>query len=171
VKQSGGYIWVYSEEGRGSSFKIYFPRYAGADAELPLATGEFVVPAHTKATIMLVEDDPMVRGAVRRILDRSPHRVLEAESGADALQIFRQHRGEIDLIITDMVMPNMTGAELVGELREWNPSLRAIIMSGYSEETTARDWRLPPNALFLEKPLSPARLLRAVSDALGVLNA
>jgi CheY-like chemotaxis protein len=167
VKQSDGYIWVYSEPGQGSSFKIYFPRYTGDDADIPAATGEFAIPTPVKATILLVEDDAMVRAAVRRVLDQSEHRVLEAESGADALQTFRSGRGLIDLVITDMVMPNMTGADLIRELREWNPALRAIIMSGYSEETTTRDWRLPPNAVFLEKPLSPARLLRAVCDALG----
>lgn len=168
VKQSGGYIWVYSEPGQGSSFKIYFPHYRGDDVAIPAATGEFAVQSDHTATILLVEDDAMVRGAVRRILDRSPHSIVEAESGADALEAFRQRHGRFDLVITDMVMPNMTGADLIRELREWNAELRAIIMSGYSEETTTRDWRLPPNAVFLEKPLSPSRLLRAVSEALGV---
>jgi len=167
VKQSGGYIWVYSEPGLGSSFKIFFPRYTGGDAEIPDGTGEFPIPANDRATILLVEDDPMVRGAARRILDPSPHDVLEAESGAAAMEVFRMRHGRIDLVVTDMVMPNMTGPELIRELRESKPELRAIVMSGYSEEATTRDWRLPPNVLFLEKPLSPAGLLRAVSDVLG----
>jgi CheY-like chemotaxis protein len=170
VKQSGGYIWVYSEPGQGSSFKIYFPRYTGSDEALPNATGEFPIPHREAATLLLVEDDTMVRAAVRRILERSPHTILEAESGPVAIELFRTRQGRIDLVITDMVMPNMTGAELVHELREWNADLRAIIMSGYSEETTTRDWKLPPNSVFLEKPISPSRLLRAVSDALGTAN-
>jgi PAS domain S-box-containing protein len=170
VKQSGGYIWVYSEPGHGTTFKIYFPQYAGEDREVPMATGEFQIPVRAAARILLVEDDPMVRAAVRRILASSPHHVTEAESGPDAIERFREGQGMFDLVITDMVMPGMTGADLIRELREWNPTLQAIIMSGYSEEATARDWKLPPNSVFLEKPVAPSRLLRAVSDALGVVN-
>jgi CheY-like chemotaxis protein len=166
VKQSGGYIWVYSEPGRGSSFKLYFPLYAGSDAEIPDATGEFPVPAPMHAEILLVEDDPRVRAAVRRILERSPYVITEAASAPEAIDAFTANHGRFDLLITDMMMPTMTGAELIRELRERNPSLRAIIMSGYSEEATTRDWRLPPNASFLEKPISPRTLLRCVDDAL-----
>jgi two-component system cell cycle sensor histidine kinase/response regulator CckA len=168
VKQSGGYISVHSRPGRGSTFTIYFPQYAAGNEEIPSATGDYPIPAREAANILLVEDDAMVRGAVRRILDASPHRVSEAQSGAEALETFRKQEGRFDLVITDMVMPSMTGAELVRELRKWNPVLRAIIMSGYSEETTTRDWRLPANCAFIEKPVSPRRLLRVVSDALGI---
>lgn len=170
VKQSGGYIWVYSEPGHGSTFKIYFPLYSGEDSEAPIATGEFQIPAHASASILLVEDDRMVRNVLRRTLEKSPHRVTEAESGPDAIQKFKDGQGRFDLVITDMVMPRMTGADLIRELREWNPSLRAIIMSGYSEEATTRDWRLPPNSLFIEKPISPTGFLRTVSDALGAVH-
>jgi len=170
VKQSDGYIWVYSEPGRGSTFKIYLPRYSGDSDDMPTATDEFSVPSREAANILVVEDDAMVRGAVCRILDRSPHHVSEAASGHEALEIFRRCEGRVDLVITDMVMPSMTGAELVRELRKWNPLLRAIIMSGYSEEATTRDWRLPANCAFVEKPISPPRFLRAVSEALGAVR-
>ena len=167
VQQSGGYVWVYSEPGRGTSFKVFFPVHDGATDEPTKMTGEFAIPRQDAATILLVEDDPTVRGVVRRILDRSPHRVCEAGSGSAALEIFRAQQGRVDLVITDMMMPGMTGAELVRELREWQPQLRAIIMSGYSEEATKRDWRLPESALFLEKPISPSQLTRAIGEALG----
>jgi DNA-binding NtrC family response regulator len=170
VKQSDGYIWVYSEPGRGSTFKIYFPRYSGESDDMPTATDEFSIPSREAANILVVEDDAMVRGAVRRILDHSPHHVSEAASGQEALEIFRRCEGRVDLVITDMVMPSMTGAELVRELRKWNPLLRAIIMSGYSEEATTRDWRLPANCAFIEKPISPPRFLRTVSEALGTVR-
>jgi nitrogen-specific signal transduction histidine kinase/ActR/RegA family two-component response regulator len=167
VKQSGGYIWVSSEPGRGSTFKIYFPQHTGENDEMPTATDELPIPTRKAANILLVEDDATVRRAVRRILDHSPHRVDEAASGPEALETFRKREAQFDLVITDMMMMSMTGAELVRELRKWNPALRAIIMSGYSEEATTGDWRLPPNCAFIEKPVSPRRLLRAVSDALG----
>ena len=170
VKQSDGYIWVYSEPGRGSTFKIYFPRYSGESDDMPTATDEFSIPAREAANILVVEDDAMVRGAVRRILDHSPHHVSEAASGPEAVETFRRCEGRVDLVITDMVMPSMTGAELVRELRKWNPLLRAIIMSGYSEEATTRDWRLPANCAFIEKPISPSRFLRVVSEALGTVR-
>jgi two-component system, cell cycle sensor histidine kinase and response regulator CckA len=167
VKQSGGYIWVYSEPGRGSTFKLYFPLYTGSETGIPEATGEYQIPAAEAATILLVEDDSMVRHAVRRILDRSPHTIFEAASAREAIAQFNEKRGRVDLVITDMVMPNMTGGELIRELRERNPQLRAIIMSGYSEEATTREWRLPPNSVFVEKPISPSKLLRCVAEALG----
>jgi len=168
VKQFGGYIWVYSEPDRGSSFKIYFPLHlAAADVALPGATGEFAIPPQERATLLLVEDDAMVRSAVRRILERSPHDIHEAATPADAIEMFKSQRGRIDLVVTDMMMPQMTGAELIRELRERNPNLRAIIMSGYSEAAASRDWRLPPNALFLEKPIAPNKLLRCIAEVLA----
>src|SRR5207244_4100431 len=101
------------------------------------------------------------------ILERSSYAISEAASAPEAIELFSARQGRIDLVITDMMMPTMTGAELIRELRERNPQLRAIIMSGYSEETTTREWRLPPNATFLEKPISPKSLLKAIDDVLG----
>jgi two-component system cell cycle sensor histidine kinase/response regulator CckA len=109
----------------------------------------------------------MVRTAVRRILERSAFAIVEAASGVEGAEIFAQHDGAFDLVITDMMMPGMTGAELIRQLRERNPGLRAIIMSGYSEETTAREWRLPPNTSFVEKPISPRVFLQVIDEVLG----
>jgi len=139
-----------------------------APAPLLQATGEFPIPAREAAEILLVEDDATVRAAVRRILERSPHHIHEAGSPVEAIEMFKNKQGRYDLVITDMMMPTMTGAEMVRELRERNHDLRAIIMSGYSEETTSRDWRLPPNAVFLEKPIAPRKLLQCVADLLGM---
>jgi two-component system, cell cycle sensor histidine kinase and response regulator CckA len=166
VKQSDGYIWVYSEPGRGTSFKLYFPRYLGDDANARDTTNEYPLPVSAHAEILLVEDDPRVRAAVRRVLDRSPYVVTEAGSAPEAIDIFAARGGRFNLVITDMMMPSMTGDALIHELRTRNADLRAIIMSGYSEEATAREWRLPPNAAFLEKPISPATLLRCVDEVL-----
>jgi CheY-like chemotaxis protein len=152
----------------------YLSEYIDAVARVQHAlgvprNGELPIPASEAADILLVDDDATVRGAVRRILDQSPHQVSEAASGHEALETFRRREARFDLVITDMVMPTMTGAELVRELRRWNPLLPAIIMSGYSGEA-ARDWRLPAHCAFIEKPMSPPRLLVAVSDALGTAH-
>ena len=153
----------------------HLPEYMDAVARVQQALGvvtdgEFQIPASEAANILLVEDDATVRGAVRRILDQSPHQVTEAASGHEALETFRKREAQFDLVITDMVMPSMTGADLVRELRKWNPLLRAIIMSGYSVEATTHDWRLPANCAFIEKPVSAPGLRRAVSDALGTVR-
>jgi CheY-like chemotaxis protein len=151
----------------------HLPEYMDAVAGVQQALGvltdtEIQIPASEEADILLVEDDAAVRGVVRRILDQSPYRVAEAASGDEALETFRKREARFDLVVTDMVMPSMTGADLVRELRKWNPELPAIIMSGYLEE--AGGWRLPPNCPFIEKPISPGRLLQVVSDALGTTH-
>jgi CheY-like chemotaxis protein len=150
----------------------HLPEYIDAVARVQqalgvLTNGESQLPASEAADILLVEDDATVRGAVRRMLDDSPHQVREAASGYEALETFRKREARFDLVITDMVMPTMTGAELVRELRKWNPLLPAIVMSGDSEEPTTRDGRLPANCALIEKPVCPQRLLVAVSGALG----
>jgi signal transduction histidine kinase len=166
VKQSGGHIWVYSEPGKGTSFKLFFPQHLGSEAAAAVPDERTAAtPRH--ARVLLVEDDAMVRTAVRRILERSAFGIVEAESGVQALEVFTRHDGKFDLVITDMMMPGMTGTELIRRLGERSPDLRAIIMSGYSEETTAREWRLPPNASFIEKPISPRALLRVIDEVLG----
>jgi PAS domain S-box-containing protein len=167
VKQSGGYISVQSEPRRGTTFRIYLPRHAETDAEQRLHADELVIPPVHTAAILLVEDDASVRHAVRRMLEKTSHEVHEAGSGSEAMDLFGARQGRIDLVITDMILPKMTGAELVHQLRRSKPALRAVIMSGYSKEAVTLEWRLPTNSIFIEKPLSPVPLLRAVSQALG----
>jgi PAS domain S-box-containing protein len=167
VKQSEGYIWVYSEPGQGTAFKIYFPRYAGEEEPAVLPIPDRPLRADRLATVLLVEDEPHVRAAVKRVLESRNVRVVEADRPSAAIAIFEDKTRTIDLVITDMMMPEMTGADLVRELTTRRANLRAIIMSGYSEEATSRQWRLPPNALFIEKPIEPAELFRRMHEAFG----
>jgi PAS domain S-box-containing protein len=167
VKQSEGYIWVYSEPGHGSVFKIYFPRYTGDDTVVTTRMPEPSLRHDRGASILLVEDEPHVRGAVRRVLESRGFRVTEADQPSAALTLFMDPARNFDLVITDMMMPQKTGAELVRDLSERRSGIRAIIMSGYSEEATSRQWRLPPQALFIEKPIEPADLFRKINEAFG----
>ena len=167
VRQSSGYIWVYSEPGQGSCFKIYFPRHVGDDAAPAPTAADPIVVTTRAAELLLVEDEPLVRGAVRKILQKAGYTITAVDSAAAAITEFATRQGRFDLVITDMVMPGMTGADLIRELRERNPDLRAIIMSGYSEELTRRETLLPANAVYLEKPISPNELTSCVNELLG----
>jgi two-component system, cell cycle sensor histidine kinase and response regulator CckA len=167
VRQSGGYIWVYSEPGQGTCFKIYFPRHVGEDAALVEPAKDPIVVTTHAAELLLVEDEPLVRGAVRKILEKAGYTITAVDSAPAAITEFATRHGRFDLVITDMVMPGMSGAELIRELRERNPELRAIIMSGYSEELTRHETVLPANAVYLEKPISPNDLMTCVNDLLG----
>src|SRR5262249_12873986 len=132
VKQSGGFIWVYSEVGKGTSFKIYLPRI---DQEAEKAVAK-INPAETPVgteTVLLAEDEQDVREVAREFLESGGYTVLEAGNGADALRVAASHKGAIDLLVTDMVMPGMTGQELAGRLQQKHAGLRVIYMSGYSE--------------------------------------
>ena len=167
VRQSGGYIWVYSEPGQGTCFKIYFPRHVGDDAAPQQPAQDRIVATTRSAELLLVEDEPLVRGAVRKILEKAGYTLTAVDSAPAAIAEFSARHGRFDLVITDMVMPGMSGAELIRELRERNPDLRAIIMSGYSEELTLRETVLPANAVYLEKPISPNDLTSCVNELLG----
>jgi two-component system, cell cycle sensor histidine kinase and response regulator CckA len=162
VQQHHGWIDVRSEPGRGATFLVYLPRLAGAGA-LP---GTAAVPAGVpggRETILLVEDEPAVRGLVRAILARLGYRILEAHSGASALKLWPEHSREVDLLLTDMVMPDhMSGRELAGRLRQDRPDLRVIYTSGYDAEISGGDLPLEEGINFIAKPFSPARLAEIV---------
>ena len=166
VKQSGGFIWVYSEVGKGTSFKIYLPRVHEA-AENPgkaLPAGE--VPRGTE-TILLSEDEQDVRDVAREFLESGGYTVIEARDGREALRIASEHPGKIDLLMTDMVMPGMTGTELAGRLQQANSDLRVIYMSGYSEHAAAETTNGDSKVRLLTKPFSRVAVLRAVREVLG----
>jgi signal transduction histidine kinase/ActR/RegA family two-component response regulator len=173
VKQSGGYVWLYSEVGRGTTFKIYLPRVearTGARLAAPLArevTGG-------DETVLLVEDEEAVRTIAQRILERHGYRVLAAANGADALRIEEEIAGAIDLVLTDLVMPKMGGQEMVKRLRSGRPAIKTLMMSGYTSDQSFRQRVLEEGIPFLEKPFTPGVLLakvRAVLDAEGVREA
>jgi len=170
VKQSGGNIWVYSEVGRGTTFKIYFPRYTGADEEVDEAKAHGLPNGReddpSDATILLVEDDVAVRAAVRRVLERRGYRVLEAPNGAEALAAAAKPAEVIDLVISDMVMPGMSGLELRQHLLVLRPALQVLLMSGYSEEAITRLGGSGPLPSLIEKPFTVDGMLAKVRDLL-----
>jgi two-component system cell cycle sensor histidine kinase/response regulator CckA len=167
VKQSGGFIWVYSEVGKGTSFKIYLPRVDQPEdkgsAPLPLAE----VPRGTE-TILLAEDEQDVREVAREFLESGGYTVIEAHNGAEALRLAAEHKATIDLLVTDMVMPGMTGKELAGRLQHQHSGIGVIYMSGYSEQTAAETTQADANMLLLTKPFSRGSILRTVREALNV---
>jgi len=163
VKQIGGHIWVYSEVGRGTSFKIYFPRYTGADDEMAASPARAAERQdRAGAGILVVEDDLAVRAAVRRVLERYGYRVLEASNGEQALAVMADSSPEIDLVLSDMVMPEMSGLDLRERLRAIRPALPVLLMSGYSEEAITRLGRQGPSGPLIQKPFTVNGLLDKV---------
>jgi two-component system, cell cycle sensor histidine kinase and response regulator CckA len=166
VKQSGGSIWLYSEPGRGTSFKAYFPRHAGS-IDGPAPAEKTPIAAQFEATVLLVEDDAEVRIATRRLLERFGYAVVEAPEAETALAMVRGGEPHIDLVLSDAVMPGMSGLALAERIAAERPGLSLVLMSGYSEEAINRGSPLTANAVFLEKPFSVHALSRAVAEALG----
>jgi PAS domain S-box-containing protein len=167
VKQSGGFIWVYSEVGKGTSFKIYLPRVDQPEDKASVALPFAEVPRGTE-TILLAEDEQDVREVAREFLESGGYTVIEANNGAEALRLAVEHKAAIDLLVTDMVMPGMTGKELAGRLQHQHSGIGVIYMSGYSEQTAAETTRADANMLLLTKPFSRGSILRTVREALNV---
>ena len=166
VKQTGGHIWVYSEVGRGTTFKLYFPLVHGpVQASPPQATT--LPPPGAGATLLLVEDDPSVRSTVRRLLERHDYRVLEASNGQDALALVTARKDEIDLVLSDMVMPGMGGTELAGRVRVLSPMLPVLLMTGYTEEAITRTADRPVDEQIIEKPFTLHTMLEKIRTALA----
>ncbi len=167
VKQSGGFIWVYSEVGKGTSFKIYLPRVNQPEdkGSVPLPFAE--APRGTE-TILLTEDEQDVREVAREFLESGGYTVIEAHNGADALRLATEHKAAINLLVTDMVMPGMTGKELARRLHHQHSGIGVVYMSGYSEQTATETAQLGPDVRLLTKPFSRGSILRAVREALNV---
>ena len=166
VKQSDGEIRVRSSLGLGTTVEVYLPR-VDQPQELP-ATGSSGPEAEHRGseTILVVEDEELVRRMIRKALERSGYRVLEAREGSEALAAARRHEGDLDLVLTDVVMPRMGGVALAERLREAWPRIRVLFMSGYANPTGWTGTGLPAEARFLEKPFGPRRVAEKVRETL-----
>jgi CheY-like chemotaxis protein len=165
VKQSGGFIWVYSELGKGTCFKIYLPR-VDQPVEKSGSTQAYSEAPRGTGTILLTEDEQDVREVAREFLESGGYTVIEARNGAEAMKLVEQHAGDIDLLITDMVMPGITGQELGAFLRQKRAGLPVLYMSGYSEHAAAESLVGDASICLLTKPFSRWAFLRAVHDIL-----
>jgi two-component system cell cycle sensor histidine kinase/response regulator CckA len=170
VKQANGYIWLYTEQGHGTSFKIMLPRYEGAEASRTPVPGSDARDGAVQAHVLLVEDQPNVRAAIARSLRNAGVSVTDVRDAEAALRVL-EGTARIDVVITDMVMPGMSGAELAATLEVVRPTLPVIMMSGYSEELASRQWALPANTRFVEKPVNAKRLVQLMNDLLAAAPA
>jgi CheY-like chemotaxis protein len=168
VMQSGGYIWVHSELGKGTSFKIYLPRVS--------ATGELIAaepavtapqPEQRPGTILLVEDESDLRGLARQYLENQGYTVLEAADGVRAIEVSNAHAGPIHLLLTDVIMPRMNGRELARRLCVLRPEIKVLYMSGYTENTIAHRGMLEEGVTLLQKPFTLPTLKSKVQEKLS----
>ena len=164
VQQAGGGVSVYSEPGRGTTFKVYLPRVDAAIAEAPAAPRAPI--QRGSETIVVVEDDEQVRRVVGRVLVGHGYRVLEAENARAAMDLLRTHDGHVQLLVTDLVMPDMDGLTMATRVLERSPGMRVLFMSGYTEHAALRGNALGPGDRFIQKPFTAQEMLFAVRDLL-----
>ncbi len=166
VQQSGGHIDVYSELGKGTTFKIYFPRVEQPLDVVAKPTRTGPLPRGTE-TLLVVEDDPSVRHLARRVLEAQGYEVLSASNGQDALQVAREHKGSpIRLVVTDVVMPLMGGKVMAEWLKITYPDLKVLFTSGYTDGAITQHGVLEAGVEFLHKPYTPAILAGKVRELL-----
>jgi DNA-binding response OmpR family regulator len=168
VKQSGGYIWVYSEQGKGTTFKIYLPRVADAvesPVRIPVPPESVTIEPGTE-TILLVEDEANLRYLARQFLEKQGYRVIDAADGAVAMQIAVAHEGVIHLLLTDVIMPGMNGRELAQHILEIRPNVKVLYMSGYTENVIGRNGTLDAGVRLLQKPFTLRDLKSKVREVL-----
>jgi two-component system cell cycle sensor histidine kinase/response regulator CckA len=165
VKQSGGFIWVYSEPGRGTTFKIYLPRmHRVSEVERPPQVVQS--SPHGQETVLLVEDEAAVRASTCEFLVRCGYTVVIAENGEDALRVSRDYTGPIHLMITDVVMPKMGGPQVAFQLAAERPAMKALFVSGYAENTVLQHGNIDVTARFLSKPFSLSTLANKIREVL-----
>ena len=165
VKQSNGFIWVYSELEKGTTFKIYFPRVEGKQT-LKSSQDKSESAFRGSETILVVEDEIGVRALACRILRERGYNVIEAADGKEALRLAREHDGEIHLVITDVIMPGMSGRELVAQLKAVRPQIEALYVSGYTDNVIVHHGILDSGIAFLQKPFTVEGLARKVREVI-----
>ncbi|HBB86528.1 MAG TPA: hypothetical protein DC047_02805 [Blastocatellia bacterium] len=168
VKQSGGNVLVYSEEGKGTSFKVYLPQL---DDGTKQSTTSVVEPERVggSETVLLVEDEDMVRNLACELLQESGYRVFTASGGEEAVQLFKKHK-KIDLLITDVIMPKMSGKEVADRLRKLHPKTKVLFMSGYTDEAIVHHGIVDSHIAFIQKPFSENALAQKVREVLDATN-
>jgi signal transduction histidine kinase/CheY-like chemotaxis protein len=171
VKQSRGFVWVYSELGLGTTFKVYLPRVRHANHHKSAPSPAMEERPQGWGTLLLVEDEAAVRKSEREFLELSGYTVLEAENGEHALRTARDHKGEIHLVITDVVMPRMGGPEMARQLAADRPQIKVLFVSGYAENTVLQHGAIDMTARFLQKPFTLKSLTRKVWQILSTDNA
>ena len=166
VTQIGGHIDTYSEENRGTTFKVYFPRSDRRVAE----EQEEAVPAPVSLdgteTVLVVEDRPVIRNLIVEVLSRRGYTVLPVQNGVDALRIVAEPANGIDLVLTDIVMPGLNGQELAAKIAELRPRQKVLYMSGYTATVLSQQKLLDRNMAFLQKPFTPDSLVRKIRGVL-----
>ncbi|MGH3071978.1 MAG: PAS domain S-box protein [Gaiellaceae bacterium] len=166
VKQSGGSIWIYSEPGKGTTLKIYLPRVEAAVADDLGLPAPAVAAAHGTETILVAEDEPSLRRLSARILEKHGYEVVVAESATDAVRIVEANGRTFDLLLTDLIMPELSGAALAERVRRLVPGIRVLFMSGYADDVVTKNGALEPGAPFLEKPFTANELAAKVRELL-----
>jgi len=165
VKQSGGNIWAYSEVGRGTTFKVYLPR-VDEPAEKLARAGPVEAPVGGSETVLVVEDEREVRELVTRVLRLGGYTVLEAADGEEALGIAEGHEGDIQLVVTDVIMPRMSAKELSEKIAECRPATKVLFTSGYTDNSVVHQGVLDPDIPFIQKPYTVSSLLAKVREVL-----
>jgi CheY-like chemotaxis protein len=168
VKQSGGNVWVYSELGKGTTLKIYLPRVE-KPSELPEPGAAPAELLRGSETVLLVEDDEMVRALAQAILERCGYHVLAARNVHDALRFAQEGPGQIHLLLTDTIMPGMNGPELAKRFQSIRPETKVLFMSGYTDKVISYTAALEPGTAFLQKPFTPQTLTHKVHEVLNAI--
>ena len=165
IKQSGGFIWVYSEPGQGTTFKIYFPLLSATSQRRTVIT-ETADGLNGNETVLLVEDEKMVRELAERILTEFGYKVLVAENGEVAKQIFEQQKEKIQIVVTDIIMPGISGRDLAAHIKKENPDIKLLYISGYSDEAILHHNKIDNGSEFLQKPFTAQKFVRRVRQIL-----
>jgi CheY-like chemotaxis protein len=165
VKQSGGYVWLHSEPGRGTTFRIYLPR---VDGEPGSGTREEIraTPQRGGETVLVVEDDDALRAVACRVVRSHGYMVFEARNGREALELCQRYDGPVHLVVTDVVMPEMSGDALARGIAARHPEIKVLLMSGYTRDGVARQGIARDGSAFLEKPFTPAKLAAKLREVL-----